>query len=397
MSPFHFRDTRVRARLLPMCLAVALVVGMVVPLRASAVERNFAGSVQLDYHLVPSQPSVNARPIGFDGFTTEAALKVSADISEHISANVKVCYGCHGFEMNMAYIDLRVADEFNVRVGRFSPSFGSFNLRHDPANHRLSDKPLAYDMGRMLRLRTWNMGVLPSPFPDNGIELNGNHWFGEDVEIDYAAYAVSGFKGDANGFDLDFQQSRSGSLYYVDNNARPTIGARVALTAKLGGTSDMTVGASGMYGWFDPNNLLSYAIVGADLVFRFERTNLRFEYLARRQEFDISDLSRFAYAVTPNNGNFFLKHGAYAEVEQPLSKTVDLVGRVDWLHRAGNVLREVGLARSSSVFRYTFGTTFAVERGFRVKGSTELWQWTDRDASGNKLDVGFHLAVVGSF
>jgi len=72
----------------------------------------------------------------------------------------------------MIYFDLRAFDELNVRIGRFSPSFGSFNLRHDPGNHKLSDKPLPYDMGRMLRNATWNNGVLPSPFPDNGVEVN---------------------------------------------------------------------------------------------------------------------------------------------------------------------------------------------------------------------------------
>ena len=79
----------------------------------------------------------------------------------------------------MAFVDLRVVDELNFRVGRFTPAFGDFPLRHDPANHRTSDKPLPYDMGRMLRLREWNMGVLPSPYVDQGIEVNGTHWFGE--------------------------------------------------------------------------------------------------------------------------------------------------------------------------------------------------------------------------
>lgn len=56
-----------------------------------------------------------------------------------------------------------LADELNFRVGRLTPAFGSFPLRHDPANHRTSDKPLPYDMGRMLRFREWNEGVLPAP------------------------------------------------------------------------------------------------------------------------------------------------------------------------------------------------------------------------------------------
>ena len=69
----------------------------------------------------------------FDGFTIEAALKMAVDVSEHLSANVKVCFGCHGIEADMAYFDLRAADEFNFRIRRFSPTFGSFNVRHDPA------------------------------------------------------------------------------------------------------------------------------------------------------------------------------------------------------------------------------------------------------------------------
>src|SRR6185369_11625644 len=140
----------------------------------------------------------------------------AVDFSERVSANMKVCYGCHGFEADMMYFDIRVSDELNFRVGRFSPSFGAFNLRHDPANHRLSDKPLPYDMGRMLRLRQWNMSVLPSPFPDDGTKF-----FGDSLQLDYAVYAVSGFKAEARPIDLDFRLSRT-PQYYVDNNARPT-------------------------------------------------------------------------------------------------------------------------------------------------------------------------------
>ena len=128
----------------------------------------------------------------------------------------------------MAYFDLRTSDELNLRFGRFSPSFGAFNLRHDVANHHLSDKPLPYDMGRMLRMTTWNLGVMPSPFPDNGVEVDGTHWFGEGAQLDYAAYVVTGFKNDLdpNATDLDFQESHL--PYYVTSDPRPTGGARLA-------------------------------------------------------------------------------------------------------------------------------------------------------------------------
>jgi hypothetical protein len=387
------------ARALHPLLAVlfAALAALLWPARASAIDRTFAGSAQLDYLFVPTEKGANAHGIGFDGFTTEASLKLGVDISDSLSANVKICYGCHGFEADMAYFDYRVADELNFRFGRFSPSFGAFNLRHDPANHGLSDKPLPYDMGRMLRRITWNNGVLPSPFPDNGLEIDGTHWFGERAQLDYAAYAVTGFKAQRDAFDLDFVQSRSPSLYYTDNNGRPTVGGRAALTIKMGERTDMTLGASGMYGAFDPDNHLTYTIVGADLSLRLGQTNVRAEYLVRRQEFDTSDPTRFKYPVVLSNGDFFTKHGAYLELEQPLSPRVGILARVDGMYRAGNVAKTSDLSKTSSVGRATLGATINVERGLRLKMSTELWDFSDQDASGKTVEVGMHFGAVGTF
>lgn len=365
---------------------------------ASAIERNFAGSAQLDYHFVPTARSAKASPSTFDGFTMEFAGKLAVDFSERVSANMKVCYGCHGFEADMMYFDVRVADELNFRVGRFSPSFGAFNLRHDPANHRLSDKPLPYDMGRMLRMRQWNQGVLPSPFPDNGLEIDGTRWLGSSVQLDYAAYAVTGFKAESRPLDIDFKLSRSPQAYYVDDNARPTFGGRAALTFKLGDTSDLTVGASTMYGTYDPNNDQSYLIVGGDATLRLDKTNIRAEYLGRRTELSTADRTVLKYVVADERGDFSMKHGAYFEVEQGLTPELDLIGRVDGMLRVGNVEAASELDRRSSVLRYTIGTAYAIERGLRIKFSTELWEFSDRDAlTGRKLELSMHTALAGSF
>jgi hypothetical protein len=370
---------------------------------AGAVDHHFAGSAQLDYHFVPTAgANVNRGVAGqydFDGFTLEATQKLSVDISDHFSTNVKICFGCHGFELDMAYVDYRVVDELNLRAGHFSPSFGSFNLRHDAANRKLSDQPLPYDMGRMLRLRAWNLGVLPSPFPDNGLEVDGTHWFGNAAQLDYAAYAVGGFKSNSqHPLDLDFRLSRT--PYYVDNNGRPTVGGRIAITVKTGDLSDLTVGASGMYGTYDNLNTLAYAIGGADLAFRFNRTNLRFEYLVRRTEFDASDQTILALPVSTHGQNFFVKHGAFAELEQPLSQAVDLVVRADGLYRVGNFLAEptgqIPLSRTSYIARYTVGGSYHLEQGLRIKVSTEFWQFSD-DFDGRKYDVGVHIALVGMY
>ena len=384
-------------------VVVALVAGLfafVSPARA--IEHTFAGSAQVDYLAVPTQPSGDANGgtgNTLDGFTLEASMKASADITSHLSANVKVCYGCHGFEVDMAYFDLRVFDELNFRAGRFSPSFGSFNLRHDPANQKLSDKPLPYDMGRMLRNTAWGYSVLPSPFPDNGAEIDGTHWFGSRAQLDYAAYAVAGFRTTGpNALDINFPLSHTYPYaLYVDNNARPTGGGRVALTVKPGDASDVTLGASGMAGTYDDANKLTYVILGGDASVRINRTNIRAEYLMRRTEFDTGDPALLKYAVAADQGNYFVKHGAYFEIEQPLVRDLDVIGRVDGMLRLGNVAAGSFLTQQSWMARETLGLAYGIERNLRLKGSVEYYEFSDRDQSGNLRDVAFHLGLTGTF
>jgi hypothetical protein len=379
--------------------------------RALATDLTFAGSVQLDEFFVPTQPggaNQGTGQYGFDGLTLEASEKVAVDVTDHLSANVKVCFGCHGFELDMAYVDYRLADEVDFRAGRFSPSFGAFNLRHDVGNHKLSDKPLPYDMGRMLRLRTWNLGVLPSPFPDTGIEVGGTHWVGSHVQFDYAVYAVQGFRSTAaHPTDIDFRLSRAApQAYYVDNDGRPTLGARLAVTAKIGPRSDITLGASGMYGTYDSAGSLTYAIWGGDISLRIAQTFVRIEYLARRTQMDVSDPSLLARTVLSPGDDHFTKHGAYVEVEQPVLRGLDAIARVDGMVRSGNFslipiagtgAPTIGLARHSSVVRYTLGASVALERGLRLKMSAELWKFTDPDDDGHTQEVGLHAAMVGTF
>lgn len=400
-------------RAVALAVAAAVLLVIVGARRAAAFEeeRNFAGSAQLDYHFVPGEPAAVSAPgpsTTFEGFTLEAATKVAVDISDHLSANVKVCYGCHGFEADMAYFDLRAADELNLRVGRFSPTFGAFNLRHDPANHLTSDKPLPYDMGRMLRKEDWHNGVLPSPFPMNGAEVDGTHWIGNTAQLDYAVYAVAGFKNDVDPHPTDFDLQESHLPYYVNLDPSPTVGARLAWTLRAGAL-DATLGGSAMGGTYDPQNRLTYTIIGGDLLVRVARTAIRMEYLVRRQEFDTSDPDIFKYAIAGVDGNFFVKHGAYAEVEQPVTRSFDVLARVDGMLRLGNVSNApVGsgndtvtalspMMSESSVLRETLAVGYALDRNFRLKGSVEVWEFSYADSSGRQNQLSFHLGAVGSF
>jgi hypothetical protein len=349
---------------------------------AQGQDRNFAGSIQGGYLYVQDRDGLPGRTRALDGFTTELSAKLAVDFGEHISTNVKMCFGCHGFEVGMAYIDLTAVDELRFRIGRFSPAFGEFMLRHDPANHRTVDKPLPYDMGRMIRGNEWNWGILPAPYVDNGVEVAGTHWFGYSFQLDYAAYAVGGLRGDNDGLDVDFIESRSPAFYYIDNNSRPAVGGRVATTLDVSRIDvSMTLGASYMGGWYDPNHQLSYHIGGVDFYARIRSFELRGEYLLRRTEMSLGDNpdNRFKYGPKANGkyDRYFLKDGFYVEALVPVVPRVELVGRFDGLRRMGNVPINSALRKDSAVLRYTVGTDITVGHGVRIKVAGEYYDFTD--------------------
>jgi hypothetical protein len=368
---------------------------MAVATNAAAQEqagRNFAGSIQVDYMAVPTEDV--ARKQAFDGATVELSMKLAMDFTQNISANVKMCYACHGFEVGMAFFDLRVADQLNFRVGRFTPSFGEFPLRHDPANHRTSDKPLPYDMGRMLRLREWNEGVLPAPWVDNGIEISGTQFLGTLTQLDYAIYAVMGPRASNGAFDFDFIQSHS--PYYVDNNSRPTVGGRLAATLGIGDVSSLSLGGSVMYGTYDPDNLLHFLIAGGDLVLRLDKVFWRAEYLFRRTQMtlgpDPSAVFRYGPRSDGTYDDYFVKDGFYTELEVPIGGRVDLVGRWDGLRRKGNVPLASPLRSESVLLRYTAALAIRVYGALRIKLSGELYDFSDFDD-----EVAIHLGLAGPF
>jgi hypothetical protein len=336
-------------------------------------ERTFAGSIQLDYLLVPTESP--ARRFTLDGATAELSLKLNVDLSPHMSTSVKVCFACHGFEAAMASVDVRASEAMRLRIGRLTPAFGSFPARHDPANHRTSDKPLPYDMGRMLRREDWNEGVLPAPWIDNGVELGGTYLHSRG-QLDYAAYIIAGPRGDVDAADFDFRQSRSGESYYVDNNSRPVIGGRISGLLELGERGSVAAGASMMAGTYDPDARLSFWIAGIDATVVLDRVTLRSEYLVRRTEMapGTDPATRFKYAPGAN-GFFFLKQGFYLEAEVPLGR-VEMLARFDGLRRVGNVLASSALTDKTSVYRYTAGIAVRVGTA-RLKSSIELYDFSD--------------------
>ncbi len=373
------------------CLSAA-VAGFMSSTHVQSQERNFAGSMQTNYMWVPSDP--NAHKQTFDGFSTELSLKVAVDFSDNVSANVKFCYGCHGIDVDMAFADLRVVDELNFRIGRFNPAFGQFPLRHDPANHLSSDKPLPYDMGQMLHMREFNLGVLPAPYTEQGAEVDGTHWFGTVVQLDYAGYVVGGLRGGQSDLDLNWTQSRS--VYYVDNNSEPAFGGRISTTLNASDSLVFTLGASGTVGHYDALRQHAYTILGADFYAQLGPIDLRAEYLMRRTQMAMSEdpSAQFRYGPAPDGGyaNFFHKDGFYIEASTPLSRRLEVFGRFDGLRRMGNVPVNSPLRKRSTVLRYTTGLNIIFDNSLRLKLSGEYYDFSDFEDA-----IVAHAAVAAAF
>ena len=347
-------------------LATAVIVfALSVSTVAWAVNFTFTGSGAVEYrafigdksHSLP-QPS----SIGIDSLTLEFAQKVVVDVTKDVNVNVKVCFGCHGVELDQGYAEAHVRDWLSIRTGRFNVPLGEFNVRHDPANYNAPSKPLPYAMGDMLRYRPseFNLSVVPTPYSDNGIEFFGTFWIAHKILLDYSAYVVRGFVGTN---DLNFIDSRQ----YVANKNTPSVGAR--LVATMGPVS---LGGSFSWGYYDPNNRLSYLIYGADLYARWRTLTLRAEFIARQTDYD---QSLPGYLFKPKE-SYFLKAGYYAELEWTPLGWLTVLGRVDGLVRKGMPLPESAITEDSAgIVRATAGVVMRFLSVFMVKAGYEYWSF----------------------
>ena len=56
-----------------------------------------------------------------------------------------------------------------------------------------------------------------------------------------------------------------------------------------------------------------------------------------------------------------------------VTRDLDMIGRFEFLDRTGNVLTTSELKARSAVVRYTLGTAYTLERGYRVKLSGDTY------------------------
>lgn len=366
-------------------LALSLVAGLF-------GDVNVAGSVYLHHpSLFGAEGTDDDAALGgtLRGFNAEAAFKVVADVTDNVSASAKICYGCHDFTADMAYVDWYVDDRFSVRFGRFPVPFGEFYLRHDAANHRSATKPLPYEMGRMLYRSAFNLAVLPEPYPDNGVELYGT-FRADAVELAYNAYAVAGLKGSAAAGDLDFVQSRQ--VFYADNNRTPAVGGRLTLAfpeLPIAAVRWFAIGISAMYGRYDEDDALDYLLAGVDLYTRIGRLNVRGEAMFRRTAIPDAP-ERYQQRL---RDLFVQREGFYLQLDGPLNTYVEWLVRADGFRRAGPLLVGSPLASTDSgIGRATAGVNLVPTTGIKLKLNYEYWRFTDFPDAHM-----LHTGLVGTF
>jgi hypothetical protein len=329
---------------------------------ARAVDVTFAGSGALDYrafagHRPPGSDLPSA--IGTESLVFELAQKLIVDVSPRMSATVKICFGCHGIEVDQAFAELHLTDSVNFRIGRINVPVGEFNTRHDPANYTAPSKPLPYAMGDMLYYGRddFNLGVVPTPYVDDGIEVFGSVAMGE-VLFDYSVYGVKGFAGQN---DLDFAASRR----FADNNLTPAVGGRAVLSV-----GPVSIGGSIGGGNYDAHDELAYFLFGGEAYARWGPFVLRGEYIARRTDIN-PKLPGYRFAIRET---YIIKEGYYGQLDWELGENLSLIYRFDALNRNGVPLPG---SRIDEVFagiqRHTGAVALRPWGGVLLKAGYERW------------------------
>ena len=366
----------------------AVVVALALAIPAAGAEVNFSGSAYVDYWFINS---AMAKKDSMAGLTPEAAVKMEVDVHENLSFSARVCFSCHGLEVDRAHVDFTPTPAFNIQAGRIGVPFGEMSVRYDPTSHRSVSKPLIYDMGRMpyYGKSAFNLGVVPQPYVDTGVVVYGQVWPSDTVQLWYAGYLVGGMRGSN---DFDFTAMRTS--YYLDNNNEPAGGGRVVLTVSASDPEspfkDFSFGLSGMYGHYDPDRLRAYTALGVDAALRVGPVTLRGEAAFVRIEIDPNPaLYRFQLIDT-----YFDKGGFFVELEHPIGSRLIALYRFDTLARKGIPMpnSETSLTEDSQILRGTGALQILLSSSMYLKGSYE-YTWLSDFPVVHSL----HFGVGGSF
>lgn len=283
-----------------------------------------------------------------------------------VSANLRVCWGCHGLELEEATFQWRPVEFFVVRAGRMNVHAGSYNARHDFNARPTISKPLTRGMGNMVRQAEFNQGVLPAPYVDNGINLALDLDFGAgSLRLD--GFVLTGLEGTGN--DIDFDRSRD----FPDNNAEPSLGAALGLELPV-----LSLNLAYLWGNYDADARRSYQIASADLRAHLGPVTIDAE-VAWRQ-------TQHTRAGSPGGEDQFWKWGWWVQVGWQVIGGLHITGAVDSLAVKDMYLAGFGLTPdpafavtddNNRIVRGTLGVSYTTVGGVLLRLNGEYWEFSD--------------------
>lgn len=254
----------------------------------------------------------------------------------------------------------------SIKAGRLVVPFGAFASMSHPGVYRTLTNPLMFAMGRQVNPDGNRPPVLPMPFSDEGVDLNGKIPIYDEIYSTIDVYAVNGLQGFGNG--VQFSPSRS----YTDNNRLPSVGGRATI-----GNSDLRFGSSWMTGRMEPDGAdpLGSKLRGVDFTWRYEQFFRAYaEYAIRKNDTDVNvEQSAWGYVAETEllvwedpNINFLLRYD-----------TLDTRGRRD----------------NTSIDRFTWGVNTTLPGGSLLIFNHERWNYATQDVPDTDV-VGLRWVVT---
>jgi hypothetical protein len=285
-----------------------------------------------------------------------------------LGLGVRACWGCHGIELEQAYLEWKPLPVFALKAGRMRVAAGSYNARHDFNTRRTISKPLTRTMGNMVRQDEFNLGVLPAPYVDNGLSFE----FGLETPVlgwTLEGMVMAGLKGPAAANDIDFVQSRQ----FADVNNEPALGARMGFELPM-----VSLNFSYLWGNYDPEGRRSYNIVSADARLRLGAVTIDGEFAWRETE--------FSNAGSAGGEAHFQKFGWVVVVDWQVFGGLSLTGAVDALYVTNIFLSDFGPTPNPAVaitddknriLRMLGGVSYTTIGGLLFRVNAEFWEFSD--------------------
>ena len=162
-----------------------------------------------------------------DGVTEELTFEMKrfnlfaySPVSDRVkvAAELEFEEGGEEIKIEAALLDFEIHPSLNFRGGILLSPLGRFNLAHDSPANDLTDRPLV------------STQIIPATLSEAGMGFYGALFPSGEMRITYEVYGVNGFDDGVLVGDPDGTRIAAGKGNFEDNNNRPALVGRVAVS-----------------------------------------------------------------------------------------------------------------------------------------------------------------------